>query len=146
MHDPHVKVTIHVTDDGALPALSSNGESFLSDSLSSQANTTKQVGTQKLTAPSVAITDNSQLEKKNELERPTGRAGQGRSMSENIKHEKLQAEKLIQDIVQSATAESRVLIAACGPEALMQTVRQAAAYCIRTDGPAVELHHESFAW
>ncbi len=56
------------------------------------------------------------------------------------------AATVIQQAVSSTAPSQRVLVAACGPPALMTTVRDATAKCIRSDGPAVELHCEQFGW
>ncbi|RYP43691.1 hypothetical protein DL768_009773 [Monosporascus sp. mg162] len=55
-------------------------------------------------------------------------------------------EGLIRAAVQSAAKDQRVLIAVCGPNGLIEKVRNTAASCIRVDGPAVELHCEQFSW
>ncbi|KAL1902966.1 hypothetical protein Sste5346_000878 [Sporothrix stenoceras] len=56
------------------------------------------------------------------------------------------AETVIRNAVSSTARSQRVLVAACGPPALMKTVRSATAKCITSDGPSVELHCEQFAW
>ncbi len=53
---------------------------------------------------------------------------------------------LVMDAVRATPAEQRVLVAVCGPRALMKTVRNTTAKCIRGDGPGVELHCEQFGW
>lgn len=40
----------------------------------------------------------------------------------------------------------RVMVVACGPEAMMLEVRMAVAGSLRGSGPAVEMHLESFCW
>ncbi|KAJ9156570.1 Ferric/cupric reductase transmembrane component 2 [Pleurostoma richardsiae] len=56
------------------------------------------------------------------------------------------AATLITEAVRDTPQGQRVLVAACGPDGLMRVVRDAAARCIRGDGPAVELHCEQFGW
>ncbi|CAK7227140.1 hypothetical protein SEUCBS140593_006477 [Sporothrix eucalyptigena] len=56
------------------------------------------------------------------------------------------AATVIRNAVSSTARSQRVLVAACGPPALMKTVRSATANCITSDGPSVELHCEQFAW
>ncbi|OAA66606.1 Ferric reductase, NAD binding protein [Niveomyces insectorum RCEF 264] len=56
------------------------------------------------------------------------------------------AATVIQNAVQSTASSQRVLVAACGPPALMKVVRNATAKCITSDGPGVELHCEQFGW
>lgn len=53
---------------------------------------------------------------------------------------------LIREAVLSTPATGRVLVAACGPDGLMRTVRDVTASLIRGDGPGVELHCEQFGW
>ncbi len=53
---------------------------------------------------------------------------------------------LIRAAVQSMSKDQRVLIAACGPTSLIELVRTTTASCIRSSGPAVELHCEEFGW
>ncbi|RYP09000.1 hypothetical protein DL765_008597 [Monosporascus sp. GIB2] len=55
-------------------------------------------------------------------------------------------EGLIREAVQSAAKDQRILIAVCGPNGLIEKVRNTAASCIRVAGPAVELHCEQFSW
>ncbi|RYP64850.1 hypothetical protein DL771_008565 [Monosporascus sp. 5C6A] len=55
-------------------------------------------------------------------------------------------EGLIRAAVQSAAKDQRVLIAVCGPNGLIEKVRNTAASCIHVGGPAVELHCEQFGW
>ncbi|KAK4142059.1 ferric reductase NAD binding domain-containing protein [Dichotomopilus funicola] len=53
---------------------------------------------------------------------------------------------LIRDAVRTTPRNQRVLVAACGPDGLMRTVRDTTARLIVGDGPAVELHCEEFGW
>ncbi|KAI0540483.1 ferric reductase NAD binding domain-containing protein [Xylaria digitata] len=55
-------------------------------------------------------------------------------------------EALVREAVASTRTDQRILIAACGPTKLVDTVRNTAASCIRVDGPSVELHIEQFGW
>ncbi|CAK7213325.1 hypothetical protein SBRCBS47491_001767 [Sporothrix bragantina] len=56
------------------------------------------------------------------------------------------AATVIRNAVSSTARSQRVLVAACGPPALMKAVRSATASCITSDGPSVELHCEQFGW
>lgn len=53
---------------------------------------------------------------------------------------------LIREAVNTTPPNQRVLVAGCGPDALMRVIRDTTAKLIRTDGPAVELHCEQFGW
>lgn len=53
---------------------------------------------------------------------------------------------IIKRIVAETPDDERIVIAACGPDALMFGVRKAAASCINVKGPSVELHCEQFGW
>ncbi|OHW89489.1 ferric reductase like transmembrane component [Colletotrichum incanum] len=53
---------------------------------------------------------------------------------------------IIRNAVNNAAPDQRVLVMGCGPEGLMTEVRNTTASCIRTSGPAVELHCEQFGW
>ncbi|KAI0110858.1 ferric reductase NAD binding domain-containing protein [Nemania sp. FL0031] len=55
-------------------------------------------------------------------------------------------EALVREAILSVDKDKRVLIAACGPTGLVNTVRNTTASCIRVDGPSVELHCEQFGW
>jgi len=55
-------------------------------------------------------------------------------------------DSLIKKVVSKADDWDRVVIAACGPSALMKAVRGTAASAIRVKGPSVELHCEAFGW
>ncbi|KAF6819554.1 ferric reductase transmembrane component 5 [Colletotrichum sojae] len=54
--------------------------------------------------------------------------------------------KIIRQAIDETPADQRVLVMGCGPETLMTEVRNTTASCIRTSGPAVELHCEQFGW
>ncbi|KAI3546150.1 ferric reductase like transmembrane component [Colletotrichum filicis] len=54
--------------------------------------------------------------------------------------------KIIQNAIDETPSGERVLVMGCGPESLMTQVRNTTARCIRTSGPAVELHCEQFGW
>lgn len=49
-------------------------------------------------------------------------------------------------IIDETPVDRRVLVMGCGPDGLMRTVRDTSAACIRTEGPAVEVHCEQFGW
>ncbi|KAJ0158725.1 putative ferric reductase transmembrane component [Colletotrichum tanaceti] len=53
---------------------------------------------------------------------------------------------IIRRTINEATPDQRVLVMGCGPKGLMTQVRNTTASCIRTSGPAVELHCEQFGW
>ncbi|KAK1997797.1 ferric reductase like transmembrane component [Colletotrichum falcatum] len=53
---------------------------------------------------------------------------------------------IIRTTINDATPDQRVLVMGCGPDSLMTQVRNTTASCIRTSGPAVELHCEQFGW
>ncbi|KAI1130100.1 ferric reductase NAD binding domain-containing protein [Nemania abortiva] len=55
-------------------------------------------------------------------------------------------EALVRQAILSVDKDKRVLVAACGPTGLVNTVRNTTASCIRVDGPSVELHCEQFGW
>jgi NAD(P)H-flavin reductase len=68
------------------------------------------------------------------------------STSLEILHGRPDVEALIKDVVAKAGKDERVLIAACGPEGLMWSVRRTAAGCITAGGASVELYCEQFGW
>ncbi|KAF8851173.1 hypothetical protein BDZ45DRAFT_632015 [Acephala macrosclerotiorum] len=53
---------------------------------------------------------------------------------------------IIRKVVAKTGDDQRVVIAACGPDGLMWSVRKTAAGCIQVRGPSVELHCEQFGW
>lgn len=53
---------------------------------------------------------------------------------------------LIDEFIGRAGNDERVAIAACGPNGLMTTVRNATAGAIKVKGPSVGLHCEQFGW
>lgn len=53
---------------------------------------------------------------------------------------------VIRNAVTTTPSNQRVLVAACGPDGLMNFVRDHTAKLIRGDGPGVELHCEQFGW
>lgn len=52
----------------------------------------------------------------------------------------------IRSAVNQTPKSEALLIMGCGPDGLMNTVRDTTAACIQRDGPAVELHCEQFGW
>ncbi|TGJ81668.1 hypothetical protein E0Z10_g7105 [Xylaria hypoxylon] len=55
-------------------------------------------------------------------------------------------EALVREAIRSMGKDQRILVAACGPTVLVNTVRNTTASCITVDGPSVELHCEQFGW
>lgn len=53
---------------------------------------------------------------------------------------------IVKRIISETSDDERVVIAACGPDGLMFSVRKTAASCISVKGPSVELHCEQFGW
>lgn len=52
---------------------------------------------------------------------------------------------LIKAEVDGAHPDESLLVMACGPDRLMDSVRNAVAENVRVDGPGIELHSEKFA-
>ncbi|KAI1438481.1 ferric reductase NAD binding domain-containing protein [Xylaria sp. CBS 124048] len=55
-------------------------------------------------------------------------------------------EASVRDAIACVPVDQKVLVAACGPEGLLEAVRTVTARCINVVGPAVELHCEQFGW
>jgi len=55
-------------------------------------------------------------------------------------------EALVRDAIMSMDKDKRILVGACGPTGLVESVRNTVAECIRVEGPSVELHCEQFGW
>ena len=53
---------------------------------------------------------------------------------------------LVRTEIDATPSHNSVLVMGCGPNGLMTDLRNITASCIRTDGPAVELHCEQFGW
>ncbi len=53
---------------------------------------------------------------------------------------------MISSIVKNVKLDERVVVAACGPEGLVNVARNATARCVRAGGRSVELHVEQFGW
>ncbi|TVY20703.1 Ferric/cupric reductase transmembrane component 2 [Lachnellula arida] len=53
---------------------------------------------------------------------------------------------IINEIVEKAEDNDRVVVAACGPDSLMQATRSTVAKNIKINGPSLELHVEQFGW
>ncbi|TVY94022.1 Ferric/cupric reductase transmembrane component [Lachnellula willkommii] len=53
---------------------------------------------------------------------------------------------IINEIVEKAEDNNRVVVAACGPDNLMQATRSTVAKNIKVNGPSIELHVEQFGW
>lgn len=54
--------------------------------------------------------------------------------------------EIIRAEVAKAERTERILVMGCGPQSLMDDVRNATAACIQCEGPAIELHCEQFGW
>ncbi|KAK5987415.1 putative ferric reductase transmembrane component-like protein [Cladobotryum mycophilum] len=63
-----------------------------------------------------------------------------------IRREKPDVSSLVRTAIEGTPADHRILVMGCGPDGLMNQVRNTTADCIRTDGPGVELHCEQFGW
>lgn len=55
-------------------------------------------------------------------------------------------EAMVRQAILSVDKDKKVLVAACGPTRLVDTVRNTTASCIKVNGPSVELHCEQFGW
>jgi hypothetical protein len=53
---------------------------------------------------------------------------------------------IIDEIVEKAEGNDRVVVARCGPDSMMQATRGAVAKNIKASGPSLELHIEQFGW
>ncbi|KZZ91122.1 Ferric reductase, NAD binding protein [Moelleriella libera RCEF 2490] len=53
---------------------------------------------------------------------------------------------LIRDAVSQTSSHERVLVSGCGPDKLMNQMRDTTVDCILADGPSIELHCEQFGW
>lgn len=53
---------------------------------------------------------------------------------------------LVTEVVERADGNDRVIVAACGPDSLMQITRRTVAGNIKVDGPSVKYHAEQFGW
>ncbi|TVY49572.1 Ferric/cupric reductase transmembrane component, partial [Lachnellula occidentalis] len=53
---------------------------------------------------------------------------------------------IIDDIVEKSEDNDRIVVAACGPDSLMQATRSTVAKNIKVNGPSIELHIEQFGW
>ncbi|KFX87358.1 hypothetical protein V490_08310 [Pseudogymnoascus sp. VKM F-3557] len=53
---------------------------------------------------------------------------------------------LMEGLVDNGAPTKRVIVGACGPEGLLETVNDTASRCIRPDGPSFTLHTEGFGW
>lgn len=53
---------------------------------------------------------------------------------------------IVNEIVEKAEDNDRVVVAACGPDSLMQATRSIVAKNIKVNGPSIELHVEQFGW
>ncbi|CZT52732.1 related to ferric-chelate reductase [Rhynchosporium secalis] len=53
---------------------------------------------------------------------------------------------IIRHLVAKSGDEERIVIAACGPDELMRSVRRTATNSIKAKGPSIELHCEQFGW
>jgi hypothetical protein len=53
---------------------------------------------------------------------------------------------MIREAISDTACEDRVLISGCGPNKLMDLIRETTADCIHSKGPSIELHCEQFGW
>jgi hypothetical protein len=53
---------------------------------------------------------------------------------------------IIMESVEKADPHDRIVVAACGPESLMETARRTVARCIKADGPHLDLHCQQFGF
>lgn len=149
-NSPKVKVWLHVT---RAPSSSSSGERAAHQDpptpiLSSAPDAEKSLQTLAATS---AIT--ARLERdieKEMLEKETTHHSDGESSRGGLRHAissgRPDTAALIREAIASTPSDQRVLVAACGPASLMQTVRNTTAQCIKANGPGVELHCEQFGW
>ncbi|KAG6029327.1 hypothetical protein E4U41_000389 [Claviceps citrina] len=53
---------------------------------------------------------------------------------------------LIREAVRDTAPHERMLVAGCGPAKLLDLMRETTVDCIRSEGPSIELHCETFGW
>lgn len=63
-----------------------------------------------------------------------------------IIYQRPEIQAIIRTEIDETPVNKRVLVMGCGPDSLMRAVRDTSADCIRTQGPAVEVHCEQFGW
>ncbi|KAG6012337.1 hypothetical protein E4U54_007599 [Claviceps lovelessii] len=63
-----------------------------------------------------------------------------------VRYRRPNVAELIRQAVGNTAAHERILVSGCGPTKLMDVMRETTADCIRSDGPSIELHCESFGW
>lgn len=53
---------------------------------------------------------------------------------------------MITNVVEKAEGNDKIIVAACGPDSLMQAARRSVANNIKVKGPSMEYHAEQFGW
>ncbi|KAI0473118.1 ferric reductase NAD binding domain-containing protein [Xylariaceae sp. FL0804] len=156
VHAPRVALKVHLTKLSAVspsaPALAAAGRApseTSADLPPASPPLEKDVEAAALTVPRQAVVQGGSLKGNGLKETVKSEMSSSASSVHSelpLIHGRPDAAALIKEAVESAGRDQRVLVAACGPDKLIDVVRNATASCIRADGPAVELHCEQFGW
>ncbi|KAI1301984.1 ferric reductase NAD binding domain-containing protein [Xylaria venustula] len=152
---PKIGLKIHLTKVSAIQKLDEVApiprlSSQLFTLVESKPASISEKATPRLSTETYSIAPRDEdLEKKDSLSRVESREA-NRSTTDNLSlpiiYGRPDIETSIREAISSAAKDERVLVAACGPQGLVNTVRNTTASCIRVDGPSVELHCEQFGW
>ncbi|OTA98741.1 hypothetical protein M426DRAFT_28159 [Hypoxylon sp. CI-4A] len=149
VHAPRIALKVHLTRLGSTTARDASLEGRAGSGTSSDLEPTAlEKGNDFITASgpaSASITTRYESDRDEKLTtvQPSS-ASSTANVPINIGRPDTETE--IRNAVRSLSRHQRVLIAACGPDALTNKVRNVAASCISVDGPAVEVHCEQFGW
>ncbi|CAJ2503027.1 Uu.00g104210.m01.CDS01 [Anthostomella pinea] len=151
-HAPRIALKVHLTKLTTTSPFSSTG-SALSDTSSGHSPILpiqKNAEYPVISGPTSPVSPVSLDSEKNEIKEvyrqmePTSATTSSSDLT--LIHGRPDTEGLIRAAVRSVGKDQRILIAACGPNGLLDVVRNTTASCISVDGPAVELHCEQFGW
>ncbi|OBT67744.1 hypothetical protein VE03_03545 [Pseudogymnoascus sp. 23342-1-I1] len=148
--DPRMTVMIHITN---------NVESSTVVSLSRYSEKDSRTITEVSSQTSLAMTTLSGIEKAIELEEqaisekpvhlenaPAYAMGEISTSDIATIHGRPCIPTLMESLLDNCNSTKRVIVGACGPKELLETVKSTESRCIRADGPSFTLHIEGFGW
>ncbi|KAH8893919.1 hypothetical protein GQ53DRAFT_840208 [Thozetella sp. PMI_491] len=134
---PKVKASVHITR-GEIEKRSSWPKS----NVASTASPSASASAEKIAPATASAKEKDEGQSEDHI--PLSRTPS--SVSSVLKPGRPNVEAEVRDAIESTPRNQRILVAACGPSALMKTVRNTTASCIKVDAPSIELHLEEFGW
>ncbi|OBT53881.1 hypothetical protein VE04_06250 [Pseudogymnoascus sp. 24MN13] len=148
--NPRIKVMIHITNNvesSTLVSLSGYSDKDTSPTTEESSQTSLPIMAHGDPENAIELEQTAKSEKPADPEKAMGYAvGEASSSTIATFPGRPNIPALMESLVDNEDSMKRVIVGACGPEGLLETVKDTASRCIRPDGPSFTLHTEGFGW